>query len=121
MRKILQFLLLVTVAQYAVAQDVPRGVEVPEGVQTENPRRFYELTNAIESQSLRISLDSSMNGFIEGKVCDECETIKVTITPDTKAYDNSVEVPLKKAKDRLGRYATVIYELKTMKVSAIHW
>ena len=121
MKKIIQTFLLLMVSQFVVAQDAPRGVEIPDGVQTENPRRMYELHNAIESQSLRISLDSSLNGFIEGKVCDECDTIKVTITPDTRAFDNNVEVPLKRAKSRLGRYATVIYVKDTMNVSAIHW
>jgi len=121
MKKIIQTFLLLMVSQLVVAQDAPRGVEIPEGVQTESPRGFIELHNAIESQSLRISMDDSLNGFIEGKVCDECDTIKVTITPDTKAFDNNVEVPLKRAKSRLGRYATVIYVKDTMNVSAIHW
>ena len=95
----------------------PDGSPLP----VEERRGFIELHNAMESESLRISLGSDMHGFIEGKVCDLCETIKVTITPDTKAYSNDVEVPLKKAKSRLGRYATVIYELETKNVSAIRW
>ena len=77
--------------------------------------------NAIESTSLRISLDNTLHGFIEGKVCDFCKEMKVTITPETKAYEKNVEVPLKRAKERLGRYATVIYEIDTKKVSAIRW
>lgn len=84
-------------------------------------RGVIETHNAIETNSLRISLDSTMNGFIEGKVCDFCETITVTITPESKAYANNVEVPLEQATGRMGRFATVIYELDTKNVSAIRW
>jgi len=109
--------------QSALAQNPPPAAEVTEGAsdQHEERRGFYETHNAIESVSLRISLDDSLHGFIEGKVCDECDTIRVTITPDTKAYANNIEVPLKSAEARLGRYATVIYENKTKNVSAIRW
>jgi len=84
-------------------------------------RGFIETHNAIESASLRISLDDSLHGFVEGKVCDFCETIKVIITPETKAYSDDVEVALKNAKNRIGRFATVIYELDTKNVSEIRW
>ncbi len=82
---------------------------------------MIENYNAIESESLRISLNDGLNGFIEGRVCDSCEEIRVTITPETKAYKNRVEVPLKRAEARIGRYATVIYEVKTKWVSEIRW
>ena len=84
-------------------------------------RGVIETYGAIESSSLRIILDASLHGFVEGKICDFCETIKVTITPDTKAYESNVEVPLNRAKSRIGRFATVFYELETKNVSAIRW
>ncbi|VAW53480.1 hypothetical protein MNBD_GAMMA06-718 [hydrothermal vent metagenome] len=77
--------------------------------------------NAIESDALRIYLDGSLKGFVEGRTCDACKKIKVAITPKTKAFSGRVEVPLKKAKARLGKYATVIYEIKTKKVTQIRW
>jgi len=108
-------LFLLMVSQAVTAADAPI-------VDDDQPMRgVIETTNAIESSSLRISLDSTLNGFVEGKVCDFCEPIKVTITPDTKAYANNVEVPLKQATSRLGRFATVIYELETKNVTAIRW
>jgi len=110
----LMFLLMT--AQSAVAADAP-----VVGDDDAPMRGVIETHNAIESSSLRISLDSTLNGFVEGKVCDFCEPIKVTITPDTKAYANNVEVPLKEATSRLGRFATVIYELETKNVTAIRW
>jgi len=101
---------------------MPDGKVIPDDYKPLQPRRgIIETHNAIESQSLRISLDSGLHGFVEGKVCDQCETIKVTVTPETRAYDNGVEVPLIRAKNRIGRYATVIYELDTKNVSEIRW
>jgi hypothetical protein len=106
---------LLTATQAVMAADVPV-------VDNDQPMRgLIETHNAIESSSLRISLDSRLHGFVEGKVCDSCKTIKVTITPETKAYSNGVEVPLQQATTRLGRFATVIYELNTKNVSAIRW
>jgi len=126
MKNLIQTFLFLVLILPAVSQaeEPPEGAgPKPEGVgpKPEERRGFYEIHNSFESETLRISLDGSMNGFIEGKVCDECEVITVTITPDSKAYANGVEVPLKKAESRLGRYATVMYEIKTKKVSAIRW
>lgn len=77
--------------------------------------------DAIRSVSLRIRMDDDLHGIIESKTCSFCQTIKITITPETKAYANNINVPLKQAKNRIGRFATVIYELKTKNVSAIRW
>ena len=132
--KTLTILVLATTAQVSVAREalpevelkpgmvLPDGEVIPDDyVPQQSKRGIIETHNAIESQSLRISLDSSLHGFVEGKVCDQCETIKVTVTPETRAYDNDVEVPLVRAKNRIGRYATVIYELDTKNVSEIRW
>lgn len=80
-----------------------------------------ETHNAIETESLRISLGENGFGFVEGENCDSCKRLKVNVTPTSKAFAKGVEVPLKRAKSRLGQYATVIYELDTKNVSAIHW
>jgi len=132
--KTLIILMSVAIAQVSVAREalpeielqpgmvMPDGRVIPDDYKPMPPKRgIIETHNAIESQSLRISLDSSLHGFVEGKVCDQCETIKVTVTPETRAYDNDVEVPLIRAKNRIGRYATVIYELNTKNVSEIRW
>jgi len=77
--------------------------------------------NAFESEALRMSFNDSFNGFAEGKVCDLCEETKVTITPQTKAYQNNIEVPLKSARSRIGRFATVMFEVESKRAVAIHW
>lgn len=115
MIKIFSLMFLSVVVHSVIAAEAPI-------VNDDQPMRgIRETHNAIETNSLRISLDSTMNGFIEGKVCDFCESITVTITPDTKAFANNVEVPLEQATGRIGRFATVIYELDTKNVSAIRW
>jgi len=106
---------LLVVTQVVAARDLPVADD------SGRMRGIIETHKSIEASSLRISLSNDLHGFVEGKVCDFCETIRVTITPDTKAYDNRVEVPLIKAKSRIGRYATVSYELETKNVSTIRW
>ena len=76
---------------------------------------------AFESEELRISIDNSSSGFAEGKICDECEKVRVTITSETKAFEKNAEVPLQNARSRIGRYATVIFEVETKKAIAIRW
>lgn len=111
---ILVLLALMLVMQTVAANDNQR-------LTTAHHSQVIEKHNAIEADALRISLNDDLNGFVEGKVCDACEKIQVKITPTTKAFANSVEVPLKRAKSRLGRYATVIYEVESKNVTEIRW
>lgn len=66
-----------------------------------------------------MALDEDLHGTVVSIVCGFCRTIKITVTPNTLAYNNNVKVPLEQVKSRIGRYATVIYDLKTNNVSAI--
>jgi len=84
-------------------------------------QKIIKTHNAIRSVSLRISMEDDLNGIIESKNCSFCKTIKIKITPNTKAYANNVNVPLRQAENRMGRFATIVYELKTKKVSTIRW
>ncbi len=84
-------------------------------------QKIIKTHNAIRSVSLRIQMEDDLHGIIESKNCSFCKTIKIKITPNTKAYANNVSVPLRQAKNRMGRFATITYELKTKKVSAIRW
>ncbi len=118
MKNYIPVALLMMVAPLAVAGDDSQG---SARLSTVHHSVMIENYNAIESESLRISLNDGLSGFIEGKVCDSCKEIRVTITPQTKAYENRAEVPLKRAESRIGRYATVIYEVKTKWVSEIRW
>jgi len=84
-------------------------------------QKIIKKHSAIRSVSLRIHMDDNLHGTIESKNCSFCKTIKIKITPNTKAYANNINVPLIQAKNRMGRYATIVYELETNKVSTIRW
>lgn len=88
---------------------------------TAHHSQVIEKYNAMESDALRISLNDDLTGFVEGKVCDACEVIQVKIIPSTKAFANRIEVPLERAKARIGRYATVIYDIESKNVTEIRW
>lgn len=116
----MSFLLCVMSVQ-AYAEKETNPELLPPGQLPEPRIGLIETHDAIETASLRMSLGKDMHGFIEGKKCDNCKPLKVTVTPDTKAYQDGKEVPLKKAKSRIGRFATVIFERETKNVSAIRW
>ena len=106
---------LVVTTQVAAISNLPHSsIPAPE-------QKIVKTHNATKPASLQIRLNDNLHGFIESKTCIFCRTIRVNITPATKAYANNVNVPLKQAKNRIGQFATVIYELKTNNVSAIRW
>jgi len=94
---------------------------IPESKISNINQKIIKTHSAIRSVSLRIHMEDDLHGVIESKNCSFCKTIKIKITPNTKAYANNVIVPLRQARNRMGRFATIIYELKTKKVSAIRW
>ena len=85
MKNIIQ--ILVTGCFLMIATQVVAARGLPGDDRYDLKRGVIETHGAIESSSLRIILDASLHGFVEGKICDFCETIKVTITPGTKAYE----------------------------------
>jgi hypothetical protein len=85
-------------------------------------RRVIMAENAMETESLRISLDArTSTGFVIGKICDQCDEIQAQITPETRAYHDGKEIPLARASDRLGRYATVFLDMENKRVTRITW
>lgn len=88
---------------------------------TDSSLEVLKTHNTISSVSLRLHLDNEMHGFVDSKLCSFCKNIRVIVTPETAAYENNKQVPLQHAKKRIGRHATVTYDLKTKNVSAIRW
>jgi hypothetical protein len=77
---------------------------------------------AVESDALKISLDvETATGVVYGKMCDQCERLKLLITPETRAYAGTTQVGIAQAKSRLGREATVIFNKHTNEVIRIRW
>jgi hypothetical protein len=97
----------------------------PENVSIDNlskGRKIILIEEAMETKSLQISLNERTGaGIIVGKICDQCDEIQVQITHETRAYHGGVEVPLASAKARLGRDATVFFDMKTKQVTRIKW
>ena len=82
---------------------------------------FTLTEDAIETTSLRISLQADNTGYVQGKICDYCKMLTVAITPETKAFHNAAEVPLKRAVSRLGKSATVFINIEHTQVKRIVW
>jgi len=78
------------------------------------------LEEAIESESLQIKITKDLSGVVRGKICDRCETIVVNITPETKLYIKGKQVDLSKASSRSGKPGTVVFNIKTQKVTKIY-
>ena len=109
-------LILLIVTTHAKAISNP-----PDNATHNYSLEILKTQNTISSIYLRISLDDDLHGYVDSKLCSFCKTIRIIITPNTIAYKNNVKVPLKQAKKRIGRHATVVYDLKTKNISAIHW
>ena len=109
-------LILLIITTRATAISNPPDSAIPKSGQ-----EIFKTHNTINSAALRISLNDDLHGYIDSKLCSFCKTIRIIITPNTIAYKNNVKVPLKQAKNRIGRFATVVYDLKTKNISAIRW
>jgi hypothetical protein len=103
----------------------PSATGLPDDFNIEDHRKgrnIIMIEDAIETESLQISLNARTGtGVVIGRICDQCDEIQVQITPKTRAYDNDKEVPLAKARDRLGRYAVVFFEKDKKNVTRIKW
>ena len=86
-----------------------------------NVYAFEILEHVIEAQSLRITLDKKGTGSIQGRICDDCKLLTVAVSPETKAFQNGVEVPVVQAKSRLGKSATVFIDIEHTSVLRITW
>lgn len=82
---------------------------------------FTHVEDAIETESLRITLKGNNTGHVQGKICDYCKLLTVAITAETKAFDDNAEVPLKRAAARAGKPATVFINMEHTKVTRIVW
>lgn len=81
---------------------------------------LVNLEEAIESEKLSIKMSKDLTGIIRGKICDRCEVILVSITPDTKLFIKGKQVDLSKASMRSGKPGTATFNIKTKKVTKIY-
>ncbi len=86
-----------------------------------NAIALEQLEDAIETESLRITLQEDGTGFVQGKLCDSCKLLTIPVSADTKAFDSGVLVPLKNAVQQSGRLATIFTDLEHKTVLRISW
>jgi len=87
-----------------------------------NSDTFVADEEAIETRTLNINFNTKTNtGSVEGKICDNCPTITVQITPQSKAYKQEAEVELSALNARAGKPAIVLFDKKTKEVTRIVW
>ena len=82
---------------------------------------FSLIEDAIETESLRITLNEDNTGYVQGKTCDYCQLQTIAITPETKVYKKNIEVPLKQAAARIGKPATIFTDIEHTRVTRIVW
>ncbi len=71
---------------------------------------------------LRLTLNAqTLTGFVDYQFCTKCKAVKLNITPQTKAYANYKQVPLKEVKNRLGRSAEIVYDSETKNIESFAW
>ena len=110
-----------TLILFIIATQAAAITDKPGSKLTDSSLAALKTHNTISSVSLRLHLDKELHGFVDSKLCSFCRKIRVIVTPETVAYENNKQVPLKQAKKRIGRHATVTYDLETKNVSAIRW
>jgi len=82
--------------------------------------KLTNIEEAIESEKLSIKMSKDLTGVIRGKICDRCEVILVSITPDTKLFVKGKQVDLSKASTLSGKPGTATFNIKTKKVTKIY-
>ena len=77
--------------------------------------------SAIEAVKFQYNLIGKDSGNIIAQQCEKCTSVRINITPETKAYTNGKFVPLTSV-PRVSKIAiTIIYDAKTMKAHKLIW
>lgn len=76
---------------------------------------------AVEAVALKVRLSNDLTGKVGGRSCQRCELKEFPVTSETEAYENNVRVNLSKLRDRRGKPATIIYNLRSGEATRILW
>ncbi len=79
------------------------------------------LEDAIESESLQISINDSLDGYVITKQCSTCPKLKLKIDRTTQAIKQGKVIHLHQANQLNGKYATIIFDPRTKLVKRIIW
>ena len=74
-----------------------------------------------EANPLSIRLSDDGTGIVKNIYCWMCDYKIVNVTVNTKAYEDGIEVPVLKARERNGKWALVAFDPYTREVQTIRW
>lgn len=77
--------------------------------------------DAVEAVALEVRLEDDLTGTVVGRSCENCERKRFPITPQTQALENNVRVDLRRLRDRHGKPATIIYNIRSGEATRILW
>lgn len=76
---------------------------------------------AVEAVALRVRLGNDLTGTVAGRSCDSCELKEFPVTSATQAFENNERVDLRRLRDRYGKPATIIYNIRSGEATRILW
>jgi len=82
---------------------------------------FLMIEDAIESESLQININDSLDGYVITRQCSTCPKLRFTIDKTTQAVKRGKVIHLHQANQLNGKFATIIFDPKTKLVKRIIW
>ncbi|MDH3451796.1 MAG: hypothetical protein OEN20_05195 [Gammaproteobacteria bacterium] len=79
------------------------------------------IEDAVEAVALEVRLNDNLTGSVVGRSCEGCERKEFPITPQTQALENNIRVDLRRLRDRHGKPATIIYNIRSGEATRILW
>lgn len=79
------------------------------------------IEDAIESESIRININDSLDGYLITKRCSTCPDVRLKIDRTSQAIKQGKVIHLHQANQLNGKFATIIFDPKTKLVKRIIW
>ncbi len=83
--------------------------------------KLIMIEDAFELEPSVYFLGKNLTGAIHGKVCETCPLVKLTITPQTRAYNGEKEVSLASKVGSTKKPRFTYYNIKSRKVTRLVW
>lgn len=77
--------------------------------------------DVIEGAPDSIFISSNLEGSMRIKACNSCETLKLRITPTTRAFLEGESVLLKSMVSRKDKPLVIFYDAEKKLVTRLHW
>ena len=79
------------------------------------------IEDAIEGKPSVLFIARDLTGHLKARKCEDCQEIKITITPKTKAYIGQQAVSLKSMAAKTAKPELIFYDIKTKKATRLYW